>query len=339
MDDLAGSLDAFLAAQLEFELSRWDGEALAETVEQEVTDLFEALHALTLADLLPADRVEQYPRQLLAWLADPTQDLIDLVENGLRDGYNFLVGDDTQLSQLLPRADYDKLGNAVIGLTAVRQEVIRQLTTSTAYSKLIAHVLYQGLKNYALNENVVARRVPGASSLIRMGQSAVRSASPNLERNVDKALIGFVNSNIAETIRDSREFLETVLDEPMMQTIAEELWSMNADRTTGELTDLVGPESFEEVLAAGRDAVLRLLAGEELPRLADQLLDGVLTAHGATPLDELLGDLGITADLVTKELQPVAADLAGVLRASGYLEARARRRSDAFAAWYRSGAR
>ena len=42
-------------------------------------------------------------------------------------------------------------------------------------------MLYRGVKDYVLTENVLARRIPGASSIVRFGQRGLNTAAPGLE--------------------------------------------------------------------------------------------------------------------------------------------------------------
>jgi hypothetical protein len=43
---------------------------------------------------------------------------------------------------------------------------------------LISNVLYHGIKGFVLSENVFAQKIPGAASLLKLGQNAMSAASP-----------------------------------------------------------------------------------------------------------------------------------------------------------------
>lgn len=65
---------------------------------------------------------------------------------------------------------------------------------------------------------------------------------------MDRQLTAFVNSNISDTIRDSRAFLEQALDDTVLAAVADEVWQSNAEVTIADAVRLVRlrrwPNSF-----------------------------------------------------------------------------------------------
>jgi hypothetical protein len=334
MVDATDSIAGLLEAQLQFELGRWSEAGSAATLRQEVAGVFELLAEVSLGELVTVEQAVGALERLAGALSDPPEELAVAVQDAVRDGYRWLTEEDGALSDLVPREEYEQLVGAASGATAIRREITRQATTSAVYSRLIAHVLYHGIKNYVLTENVVVRKVPGASSLLRMGQNAVRSASPNMGGNIDRALIAFVDSNVGETIRDSQEFLDGVLDDEMVRTLGDEIWATNAPRTIGELTGLLEPQALDELIVAVRAVAVRVVADPVLLELAGHLVEQFWGRHGERPLADLLADAGIDVEVVCGELDQFAPGVLSVLRDTGWLERRLRSRQAEFVAWY-----
>jgi hypothetical protein len=238
------------------------------------------------------------------------------------------------VSGVLPGARYQQLVSTLVGLRELRREAIGQVTASQAYLQLISHVLYHGLKTYLLTENAVVRRLPGASSLMRLGQNAVRSATPNLEAGIDRRLLAFVASNVAETVRESRAFLEQTLDDAMLHTIADELWSTNGHRPLAEIIALVEEESTADLVATARGIWLTVRDTPAITRLIDALVDQFYQAHGDEPVAVVLADAGITRERTTDVLAAAAAHLTGAMPDGGRLEAYVRHRLGGFYAGY-----
>ena len=126
--------------------------------------------------------------------------------------------------------DYDALVGLLADDRSVRDAVIAAVTASKGYRKLVSHVLYQGVKGYLLTENVVARKLPGASTLVKFGQKTMSAAAPNLEAGVDRRLTAFVEANLSETLRESRRYLEATLTPELLTEMADEVWTTLADR-------------------------------------------------------------------------------------------------------------
>lgn len=328
-DDLARLLDA----HVRHEVDRWRDDTVHDTVAEGVAACFDCLETVTLSTLLPADRAQVWARHVV--VHEPLTDaLLEEIERAVRAAHESLLEETTPLAEVLPRERYEQLVTSVVGLQRLRREVVGQLTQSTVYAELTSHVLYHGLKNYLLTENAVVRRIPGASSLVRLGQNAVRSATPSLEAGIDRRLLAFVASNVAETVRDSRAFLETTLDDAMLRTIADDIWASNGTRPLGQAAALVEEDSLDGLVLAARDAWLTARSSPAVRLLIDAVVEQFYRTHGDEPVAVLLAGLGITRERVTAALATVAAPLVTVARDGGHLEAYVRRRLEAFYSGY-----
>ncbi len=336
MDD---DLTRIFEAHVRYELDRWQGEAaVRDTVAAAVEAGFGWLRGTSLGALVPSERAQAWARSAL--VDQPLADgLAEVLHSSVRAAHESLLAEAEPLSALLPRERYEQLVSSAVGLQRLRREVIGQITASTVYAELISHVLYHGLKNYLLTENAVVRRIPGASSLLRMGQNAVRSATPNLEAGIDRRLMAFVGSNVADTVRDSRRFMEDVLDDAMLHTIAEEIWTVNGPRALGEFAAVVEEESLAEVMAAGREAAASARSGPLAARLVGAAVERFYRAHQDEPVTALLTGLGITPERAADALTDLAGQLLGAAREGGQLEAYVRHRLEGFYSGYsgRSG--
>jgi len=332
-DDLASMLDA----HVRFEVDRWSDDALPASVAREVGACFDWLEATALNDVAPPDLMLTWLRRVI--LEEPAAEgLIDglaaEIEWALRTAHESLREETVTLAEALPQASYRLLVEGAVAQARIRREIVDQLTASAVYAQLISHVLYHGVKDYVLTENAVVRNVPGASSLLRMGQNAVRSASPGLEASIDRRLIAFVASNVSETVRDSQEFLDTVLDDATFRTIAGEVWATNGPRSVGDLTALLDPDVLGEVVATGRDVWSAVRSGPVVGRVLDAVVEQFYRAHGGEPVAAFLGDLGITREVAASAVAQVVAPAVAAARDAGHLEAWVRGRLTEFYATY-----
>jgi hypothetical protein len=318
-----------LEAHVRFELDRWSGSALTATVESEVVALFEWFTTVRVSELVDAEGAIAVARRVAAAaLSDPavraaTADLV-------RDALEAALDDDLTLADVVPRDAYDRLVAVAVSLDGLREDVIRQVTTSDAYSELLSHVLYHGLKSYVLTENVVARRVPGASSLVRLGQSAMKTAAPRLEQGIDRQLTAFVNANISDTIRESRRYLDSALDEDVLRAIADEVWDSNAGRTAAEVRALLPEESAGDAFDAMADLVGQLLETEPGASLIDAAARGWLERNADRPVADVLADVGVSTETVLPDLLVLIGPAIETALTTGFLEQRIRARLEPF---------
>lgn len=320
---------AMLEAHVRFELGRFSGSALDEAVLDEVAALFDWLRPVRLGDLATPQQVTALVRRLAADLPF-TDELMRLVEDGAGAVHDALLGEEATLGELVRREDYDRLARILAGMDDVHREVMQQLTTSDVYSRLVSHVLYHGVKSYVLTENVLARKIPGASSLVRLGQRGLSSAAPKLEKNIDKQLLAFVHANIHDTIRESQRYLDSLLDEQLLTTMAGETWAANADRSVASGAALIDRSQLSEAVAAGRSLWLHVRASSQFHRTLELAVETLFSLHADRTAGALLAELEITEEVVAREVASALRPAVDQARSSGHLEARIRARLEAF---------
>ena len=326
-------LEQMLDAHVQFELSQLTGEALTDYLATEAVAWMDWLSRVKLADVVdPIAASELAVRALRE--AEIPQDLTKLLGGVLQSAHAVATDDETMLGDLIPAATYDAVAQTVIGLTALRQEITMQITTSEVYSRLMAHVMYQGIKNYLQTESVIARKVPGASTLMRMSQSALSSAAPKLEATIDKQLTAFVNANIADTIRESNQYLDKVLDSKVLTAVADELWDTNAKTPVSEFASLVPVAAVAEFATAGADAWRSVRDTPFVAAMLTKIVTDFVQANGERKLSDLLAAAGVGNESVSQLLSEFLAPMLAQLDTDGFLEQRIRARLKPFYAEY-----
>ncbi|MGB3062656.1 MAG: hypothetical protein WBE17_23240, partial [Anaerolineae bacterium] len=161
--------DDLLEAHVRFELERLRGEKLPATLAEEVADVFAWLGHVRLREVVSADQVVDWiGRNVIERPISP--ELVDEIRENVLFVHEFLTNDDARVASLLPRGVFDQLVDNIIGLEDLRREITHQVISSSVYGVLISNVLYRGIKAFVLTENALAKNIPGASSLLRMGQ-------------------------------------------------------------------------------------------------------------------------------------------------------------------------
>ena len=215
-------------AHVRFEIEAHTGEGLRESVETEMAAIYRWLDGLEIEDVIsiPEAAGLVHERLLELELDDQARESITEILLSIRQSAE---ADTTRFNELVSKESFDELVDMAVQMQDLKAALIQQITTSEAYSELIAHVLYRGIKNYAIEDGGIARRVPGAGSFMKLGRAALSSAAPDLERGLDQQLLAFVHANISDSIRESRHYLEDALDEELLHKVADEAWTVNSD--------------------------------------------------------------------------------------------------------------
>lgn len=322
-----------LDAHVKFELRKWQGAALNKTLSTEINAVLDWLDAVPVNDLL-ADR-KSLDAAVAAGLDASTSPLIaEVVVIVAKSIHANAKRDSTKLAALVGKDAHDELADAIIGMKELRRALIAQVTQNDAYSQLISHVMYQGIKNYIQAENVIARKVPGASTLMKMGQSAVSAAAPKLEKAIDKQLTAFISSNVSDSVRESQRYLDKALDDNLLHLVADEVWDSNANSTVSELAGIFSPASIDQVIHAVHGAWVKLRASKVLTAAVDQAITSVLKAYGQQTVGELLKELGIERAELVEVVTPIAKPVITRAVKDGFLEQRIRANLEPFYAEY-----
>jgi len=301
-------------AHVAFELAAWT-ESLGDTLGSLTEAVFTWLDSVSLGSVFSEADLDALIEAL------PAPDLTATV----LAAHAAALQDVTPVGELLAREDYDRAAQVVAGMTELKEAVVEQITTSEVYADLISHVLFHGIRNYVTTESPIAR-VPGASSLMRMGQNAFDTAAPRLSKGIEKQLTSFVSANLQETLRESRQYLTGVIDDEALGEVADDLYTRNAESTVADIASLIPAETLAELLGVGQDIWDQILTTSTFR----EALQAVLDANAARPVGDVLAEAGVTAEWVVTLARP------WVLRAAddGALEEWIRERLATFYADY-----
>lgn len=322
-------LKQMLDAHVRYEMARWEPPQAHDTARGEVATLAEWLHDIPAERLIGYEDVRRWVDRLLV---EPTvtQEAFDGVAAAIRSGWAAASRDQSPLGDVVAEPDFERMAESVIGMKEVQRAIITQITTSEVYSRLISHVLYNGLKQYLTNENLITRRVPGASSVVKLGQSALGSAAPGLGKGIDRQLEAFVNSNIADTMRDSRDYLNNALDDDMLLEVATEVYQSAAATTVAEAAGQLPLDSLDELVASGADMWIHVRGTAAFATIADAVVADLYRRWGGETVGSLWEIAGLDHDDLVNALAAPVAAAAGQARDSGLLEQRIRERLQPF---------
>ncbi len=277
-----------LEAHIAFEVEAWTT-SLTDTLSTQLAAVFEWLDGVSLGSVFSEGDLDALLETLLA--PDLTTTVLAAHAAACEDG--------TPIGELVRREDFSRFAATVAGMNDMQGAILDQITTSEVYAELISHVLFQGIRNYVTTESPIAR-VPGASSLMRMGQNAFDTAAPKLSKGIEKQLTSFVSANLQETLRESRLYLESVTENVDVDEIADDIYTRNADTALNEIAELLPQEALAEMVSIGQDALAHLLDTPTLRAAAQYVLD----ANAARPVGEILSEVGVTVESVVAFIRP-----------------------------------
>ncbi len=238
--------------------------------------------------------------------------------------------DQTTAADVCTRASFDAMVGKVADLQDVRRDLIHALVGSPVYTHQISEVLFTGIKDYLLTENVLAQRVPGLASLIKLGKFAVNKTMQPIEAAVEKAIKAYIESNLGSTIRRSEESINAYFDEARINEIGDALWESVAQQPLSEFSQALDTEDMDEFVAIGLAFWLEFRQSTYFQEIYTELVEAIFDRYADSKLSALAADFGVNAKTITEELTSALAPSVDQALSSGFLEQRIRARLEGF---------
>lgn len=321
--------DQMLESHVAFELESWGPDRAEESAAIEIRAFWAWLEQVPIGELADADAIARWIDELVLTRSVGPQ-LAEQISSAVISVHRTAADDGTTIGELLPESEFQQVARAVAAMEDVQRAIITQVTSSEVYAKLISHVLYEGLKGYLTEENPVSKRVPGAASMLKLGQNAIGTAAPGLSQGIDRQLTSFVNSNISDAMRDSREYLIEALSEERLLETADEVYQEAADTTVAEVAAELSEESADSMVTAGLAVWEHLRTTGTVYELVRAPIADFLNSWGDQPVGKLLVAAGVSSEDIVETFSPAAAEWIERAYADGYLEERIRARLTPF---------
>jgi len=318
-----------LEAHVQHELARFGARKLRLHLRSEVSMLFAWLRRTRLRELVTPEQVSgliarqvverPLPRAIAETAAAMSRRVLESPSNST-----------TSLADICPRASFDAAVAKMAGLEDARRDFIHRLVTSTVYTQQISDVLFTGIKDYLLTENILAQKIPGLASLIKLGKFAVNKTMQPLEAAVEKTVKAYIESNLGSTIRRSEQSINAYFDLDRISDLGNKVWAGVGKRRVSDYTDLLDGEDMDDLVAMGLDFWLQFRETPYFEAIYTDLVEYFFDQHGDTPVGVLVADYGVTEKVAIAELTQLLVPAIAAALADGYLEQRIRLQLESF---------
>jgi hypothetical protein len=258
----------------------------------------------------------------------------ELVGEAARTLHAHPIHDATRLSDLVPDRRFEDLLDHALALKSVRKRLVSEVIASPIYESFASDLLLNGIKDYLAGARLPVS-VPGARSAMKLGKAIVSRARPGLEDVVEDGLKRYIGRSVASVSeRSAQPFVDGEHDE-RLRDVASDSWQRIKSATIGSLREDLSALELEELFVTLYEWWKELRATPFVGAMIDAGIDAFFDKYGATPLPDLLEDIGITRAMLLREAERFAPPVIAVLQREGLLERSLRRELESF---YKSGA-
>ncbi len=306
--------EALIAAHLEHILSQLRS---ADFLRPEADAFMAHLGNTPVQDLLPRETVHSL---LKAQILDlPVSDglrreIMSVIQTALDHPANAT----TTLADLVPADSAARVIDYLSSQKSHRETLIHEVFRNPAYAQMLSQTISHAINDYMEN-NVLAKKVPGVGGLMKMGKSMLERAT---DSNLDQALQQYLNKNISNLIHVSERMAKTHLNDQQVRNMLEQAWNKIKTRPLSEIRHYAPAQTVEESGLMAQDLWNHI---RQTLLVASQLQVGVLAWYDRNAdrsVAGLLEDLHITPALVQRELEQVLLPLLQHAIDSGYLRGR-----------------
>lgn len=323
-----GLAAALLDAHVAYVIEELSGPGLTALIDEEIDAALINAGKLTLGAVVSRKQIKDTAKVFAAEV-EFGPGLPELVGDIARKLFDETIHDKTRIEALLTDVHVEKFIDQALELKALREQIIRSLITSPLYTDLAADLLYGGITGY-LAQNNVAKNIPGASSVFKLGRAALNVAKPDLESSLEDGLRKYIAKAVAASQQRSARFLIEHADAETLKDLALDGWAQIKHRPVGAVREHLDARAVEELFVTGFEAWRHLRQQHWYVALIDAGIDGFFDKYEDATLAALLEDLGIGRQQMVDEARRYAPAVIKVLKKKKLLEPIVRRRLAGF---------
>ncbi len=309
-----------LDAHVAFVCEQITGDSFAGLVEEHVDAALLDIKKLKLKDVVSAKQIKATAR-FYASEMDIAPAIPELVGEISRRIYNHPGHDDTRLEDILTDKQFREFARKIAEMRELRERIIRESIGNPMYSEMIGDVLYHGIKNYLAN-NPLTKNIPGAQSLMKIGKGLMDKTTPNLEEGLKK----YVNHNTAASLRESERFLLKHLNDDAIYDTAVDIWNKVKHQKVSHFKEYVSEEDVEDAFVIGFEYWRgSLRESDYYTGFIDAGVEFFFEKYGNSTLDELLDEVGVSRDMIVRDVMHYVPGVLKALQKKKLLEDAVRR--------------
>lgn len=320
---LSEKAQALLDAQTTWWLERLDAKALAPWLEIEVDALLADAAKLKVEEMVSRADVQAIARQYAAEI-EPHGAIPELVGEIAQALQAHPIQKKTKLAELMPDKQLREWLDKILELHAAREAIIHAALSNPVVAAVAGDLIYRGISGY-LGESNLAKNIPGASSMLKFGKSMLAKATPKLDAAIETTLRKYIQQSLDSTLRESEHSLKTLLTDDLLRESALEIWAGIKGMTVAEIRTTVSVDDVEELFVIGYEHWRAVRKTPYYGAMIDAGVTGFFDKYGKTTLTALLGEMGVTREMILKDVLRFGVPAMAALKKKKLLEPMIRR--------------
>lgn len=227
---------------------------------------------------------------------------------------------ETRVDAILDAKDYDYIAERLIELEDVRNGIVHAIMQNHEISHLISDIVYNGVKNYVAENSNIAKKVPGMSSLMKVGKGMMERMGT--DSMVEGALKNYVHQNTRATMEMTERLVKQALASHKLKAHSKTIWQRVHTVHLDVATKHVNEKQVREVVEIGNRLWNHFRQTGYAHGLLHELVEAWFADNGSKPALSVLESIGLDRQRLPVEVQRFLEPLLAELVSSGQIEAR-----------------
>lgn len=318
-----------LSLHLQHEMLCFNEHNFITLMKEETELLFDWVSHIPLKNLVNADQVKEVIDRNVVQASVPGA-VAEIAGEAANKLFTSSQHKSTTLNAFISRTQYEEFIDKLIELKEQRINGMDKLIDLPLYGELISGVLYKSITRYIYDNNLISKKIPGVSSLLKAGRNVVNKTVPKLGSGFEDSVRSYIVSSLDFILEESKTFLSESVTDEQLKISAMELWTIIEKKPISEFQQGMDSLDLSEFVALGYEFWLHFRKTSYFKHCYETIVDYFFDKYGDVELNELLEDLAITPERVMKEIEAFAPQILQSLRESDQLESMLTRHLERF---------
>lgn len=315
MSQLSSKAEQLLNAQVAFMVAQITSDELQPLIAHNLKLLLANSRAIKLGEVISSESIKQvaikYASNMSLGPGVP-----ELVGEIAQEMYNHDIFEKNTPNDVMSQKDVTEILTKISEMEELRTRLISESVSNPMYASLMSDLLYHGIQDY-ITDNPLAKKIPGAQSMMKLGKSMVDKASPKLEETLKK----YVASNIRSTLKESERFLNKNLTNEKIVELGLDAWVNVKNEKLSGYKKYITANDIEESFVMGFEYWKQLRTTDIYKNSIEEIVDFFHNKYKDTTLFDLLDDISISEDMLLEDAMTFAPQVIQHLHGTGVLDA------------------
>ena len=292
-----------LQAQIDFIVASWHQPERLQIIRGEIAALRQWLSKTTINDWVQTDFLIE--RIQKTWVNPPLEDA-GIVQKRqalwnqlLRAWLDADAHQQTKWGDLFSEKDVSELNDYFEATQSLRNDSIDQLLQSDVYIQLTTDVLFNGIKDFLLDESLLSK-LPGASAMLKMSKWSL--SKTNMDGFLEKNARSFIQTHLPKTIELSKKSLKQSFSAEQMHNISTKVWNLLKDKPLGAAHDYFTEDAVAQGIEFLDGIWCRHRKSEHFLAVTREVVEAFKAEYGHVSPTQFFDDLGGNDEILATEI-------------------------------------